>query len=159
MGGFYFNPTTELNGNEFELQPLGTEGQGMEGYKDKYSRVAGAFLFGWGLAVKINRKLIIHADIIGRRSTTNYLDDVSKTYVNYDELKAGNGILAATLSDRTPEYFGRNEPIQRETGAQRGGKFVREYYFSSMISFSILLNDGKNGFIKKFKSNIKCPKF
>ena len=159
VGGFYFNPTTELNGNEFELQPLGTEGQGMDGYGDKYNRVGASFLFGGGLAVKINKNLIIHADVIGRRSNTDYLDDVSQFYVNYDDLRSGNGILAATLADRTPEFFGSTEPIQRETGSQRGGESVRDYYFSGMISFSILLNEGKNSFKKNSKSSVKCPKF
>jgi hypothetical protein len=160
VAGFYFNPKAELNGNEFELQPLGTEGQGLPGFKNKYKRIAGSFLFGGGLAMKIRDKVIIHADVIGRRSTTDFIDDVSGSYVNYDELRVGNGILAATLADRTAEYFGSSEPIQRETGNQRGGKSVRDYYFTGMISFSILLSDGgANSFKNKGKSKIKCPTF
>ncbi len=161
LAGFYFNPKAEINGNEFELQPLGTEGQGLPGYDDKYKKIAAAVSFGGGLAIRFSEKVIIHADVLCRRANTDYIDDLSGDYVNYFELynSPTNGPLSATLADRTGEYLGASEIITRETGSQRGGKSVRDYYFSGMISFSIFLADNKKSAFRKGKSGIECPKF
>lgn len=160
LAGFYFNPTTSINGNEFELQPLGTEGQGMQGFDKKYKKVAAAMSFGGGLAIRFSERLIVHSDILCKRATTDFIDDISGNYVNYFELfnSPTNGPLAATLADRTGEYLGSTEVVTRETGTQRGGHTVRDYYFAATISFSIILNDGKS-FGRRGKSGIECPKF
>lgn len=160
LGGFYFNPIAELNGNEIELQPLGTEGQGMPGFEDKYNRIALSLSIGGGIAVRFSERVIIHADILGKWTTTDYIDDISTIYVNYDQLRNSptNGLLAATLADRTNEYLGISEPLQRETGTQRGGSSVNDYYFTTMISFAVKLNDN-SGYRKGSKKGIDCPKF
>lgn len=161
LAGFYFNPKAEINGNEFELQPLGTEGQGLPGFEDKYKKIAAAISFGGGLAIRFNERVIIHADVLCRRAYTDYIDDLSGNYVNYFELfnSPTNGPLSATLADRTGEFLGASEVITRETGTQRGGIAVRDYYFSGMISFSIFLADGKKSAFRKGKSGIQCPSF
>jgi hypothetical protein len=157
LAGFYFNPTAIYQGNEYELQRLGTEGQGIPGFKDKYSKFSGALSFGGGLALKINEQLIIHGSLICKRTFTDYIDDVSGNYVNYNELLASNGALSAALADRTGEFLGGGEPIIRETGTQRGGASVRDYYFTALISFSIKLMDDNS--YRKRKSKVKCPQF
>jgi len=53
VGGFYFNPTTIYQGDKIELQPLGTEGQGLPGRGAKYSRVALSVPFGAGAKFQI----------------------------------------------------------------------------------------------------------
>ncbi len=105
---FHFNPKTLYKGDWVYLQPLGTEGQGSDLHPDrpKYNLVDMSIVFGLGTKVKVNKSLYIAFEIGWRRSNSDYLDDVSKDYVGYSELKRINGELAAELSDMTGEYFG-----------------------------------------------------
>ncbi len=159
LGLIYFDPKTSYRGAEYNLQPLGTEGQGAAGYKDKYSKIALSIPFGGGAIIKINRTINLSLDVVARRAFTDYLDDISGNYVNYNELKSLNGELAATLADRTNEYLGINEPKQRPTGAQRGGKFVSDWYFTGMVGFSFFLSDPENAMRRKSNYKSSCPKF
>lgn len=158
-GAFYFDPATTLNGRTYKLQPLGTEGQGMDGFPDKYSKISSALMFGGGARIRINEGVVLVADVIMRKTGTDYLDDVSGNYVSYPELLAGNGPIAAQLGNRMAEYLGQSEPVILETGTQRGGEFVSDYYFSSMLTFYITLGDSgrRRGRVKVDYS--KCPKF
>jgi opacity protein-like surface antigen len=155
----YFDPKTTYKGVEYDLQPLGTEGQGLPGYKNKYSKYFLGLPFGAGAVLKVNRAIDLNFDIIARRTFTDYLDDVSGDYVNYNELKAGNGELAAILADRTNEYLNINEPKIRNTGDQRGGANVQDWYFTVMVGISFTLAEGDSFVRKKFIKTNQCPKF
>lgn len=159
LAGFYFNPVAEYQGNTYELQPLGTEGQGNPGYEGKYKKFSISIPFGAGAIFRLNQSVDITFDVIARRTFTDYIDDLSGSYVNYNELLALNGPLAASLADRTNEYLGLSEPFIRETGFQRGGKLVKDWYFTAMIGFGFTLTDYST--ISRRKSNYKpdCPKF
>lgn len=155
---FRFDPTTNYRGSEVRLQPLGTEGQGQAPYGDKYSLNAIGIPFGGGLKFTISSTINISTEIILRRTNTDFLDDVSSIYVSYPELSRINGTLAANLSSRTNEYFGQSEPIVRETGSQRGGAKVKDYFFTSMVTLNILLTDGKGRSVLG-RNKILCPSF
>ena len=157
LAGFKFDPFTIYQGNEIRLQPLGTEGQGNSVYGSKYSLYNFSIPFGGGAKFMISESVNISAEIILRRTFTDYLDDVSGKYVNYEELKVTNGTLAANLGNRMNEYFGQTEAVQLPTGSIRGGKQIKDYFVVSMISLNIMLNDGKNSFRRGGKVN--CPKF
>ena len=155
---FRFNPKTMYNGEWIDLQPLGTEGQGSSVHPDrnKYKLYDISLVFGGGIKFKVNKSIIISTEIGWRRTNTDYLDDVSDDYVNYYELSRTNGQLAAKLSDRTSEYFGSNEIIDRETGEKRGGAKSRDYYTMTFVNIVYTLNSG-NPFGNT--KNVKCPKF
>ncbi|MBK9255340.1 MAG: outer membrane beta-barrel protein [Saprospiraceae bacterium] len=157
LGVFRFDPSTKYRGDFVRLQPLGTEGQGMPGFKDKYSLISFAVLFGGGAKFKLSDKINISAEVVGRRTFTDYIDDVSDKYVSYDELRQGNGELAANLGIRWSEYLGQEEIVSPATGDQRGGAQVKDYYFISTISVNIRIGDGRGGFNRGRKVN--CPKF
>lgn len=158
LAGFRFNPKTVYRGNEYSLQPLGTEGQGMPGFRDKYSLYNISIPFGGGAKIILSETMNIGIEMIIRRSFTDYLDDVSTNYVNYDDLNAGNGTLAANLGNRMNEFLGQAEPVQLPTGDQRGGAKVKDYYFFSMVSFNFMLTDSKGK--KRFgRSKVNCPSF
>ena len=159
VAGFFYNPVTEFNGNVVELQPLGTEGQGMSGYGAKYNKYGFGVPFGAGGLFKFSDRFTMSFDIIGRRTFSDYIDDVSGTYVSYDELSAGNGVLAAQLSDRTPEYFGSGEPSQHRTGDIRGGANVEDYYFTAMVTMFFSITDPDEVQVKRSRHNTNCPKF
>lgn len=158
VGGFYFNPKTQYQGVTHELQPLGTEGQGMSGFPSKYNRMSIAIPFGAGVKFKVNDRVNFSIDILARRTFTDYIDDVSTTYVSYDELAAGNGELAANLGNRIGEYLGQAEPVFVETGAQRGGSNVKDYYFTGMFTLTFKLNKNVQLF-GSHKHRTDCPKF
>ncbi|MBK9736274.1 MAG: outer membrane beta-barrel protein [Saprospiraceae bacterium] len=157
LAGFKFDPVTTFRGNEIRLQPLGTEGQGNSVYGSKYSLYNFSIPVGGGAKIMISESVNISAEIILRRTFTDYLDDLSGKYVNYEELKVINGTLAANLGNRMNEYFGQTEPVQLPTGTIRGGQKIKDYYIVSMISLNVMLNNGSNGFKRRGKVN--CPKF
>lgn len=156
---FRFDPSTKFQGNTVRLQPLGTEGQGMPGFRDKYSLISLAIPMGAGAKFKVSERMNISAEVVGRRTFTDFVDDVSGSYVSYEDMvgPGGNGTLAARLGNRMNEYFGQEEPIDLPTGTQRGGQKVRDYYFISTISVNLMLSDGKS--LRSASGKLKCPKF
>ncbi len=155
----HFNPMTDYRGATYSLQSLGTEGQGGAGFKSKYSKLAISIPFGGGILVKLSQAINLNVDVVARRVFSDYLDDVSGNYVNFNELKAINGEISAALADRTNEYLGINEPKERLTGEQRGGKFVSDWYFTAMVGFCFFLNDPQNASKRKSNYRSSCPKF
>ena len=150
VGGsvFHFNPETSFDGNWIELQPLGTEAQGVPGYADPYSLTAFSVLAGGGLKFIISKKMTIGLEFAGRMTSTDYLDDVTGTEVNYLDVLS-NGSLAATLSN----------PNIKDTDAQdviydRGGKF-KDWFYMGGVSFSFAFGGG-DGVNSK---GIGCPTF
>ena len=95
---FHFNPVTELDGYTIELQPVGTEGQGLEGYEPPYERTQLAIPYGIGLRIKLNRKSSLSVELSGRKLFTDYLDDVSDEIVDYSVIYEEKGQEAARIS-------------------------------------------------------------
>lgn len=157
IAGFRFDPKAVYQGNEIRLQPLGTEGQGLPNFDNKYGLYAFSIPFGGGAKFIISNTINISADIILRRSFTDYIDDVSTNYVDFSEMGSQVNPLTPRLANRINEYLGQQELVTLPTGSQRGGAKVDDYYFMSVISLNIMLSDGKGGFGSGNK--VKCPKF
>jgi len=154
---FSFNPQAEYQGRRVDLQPLGTEGQGIENFPSKYSRVQLSIPLGAGLKFAINDRINLGVEFGLRKTFTDYLDDVSGDYVNYNELLAGNGQLAADLSNRTGELLG-TDPVQLATGTQRGNPDSKDWYFISGLTLSYSLFDDNNSWGGKHgKNQLGCP--
>ena len=161
IGGFYFNPLTEFEGQVYELQPFGTEGQGLEAYPDRdfYSLYQLSLPFGGGLKFKINEALNFNTELSWRVTFTDYLDDLSNTYPDYNLLAESRGELAARLSHRTLDS---GDPGALD-GRRRGNPTVRDYYFTLHVGVSYNLVDfgsfsGYRGSGKRINTS-KCPKF
>lgn len=128
---FHFNPKAELRGQEIELQPLGTEGQGVYSDRQPYSLYSAALLFGGG--IKINGDNIGFTIEMGaRRAYTDYLDDVSTTYPDPVRLLAVNGPNAVALSDRT---LGADPHLME--GKKRGNSDDPDWYMFTGVSVYI----------------------
>lgn len=88
INGFWFNPMARWDvsaggdGKLHALQPLGTEGQGQIGSRDPYSRVSYNIPINLGIIVKLNNAWNIECELGYRRTFTDYIDDVSLTYVD-----------------------------------------------------------------------------
>ncbi len=135
VGIIRMNPYTYDNeGTKTFLQPLGTEGQGLTGYPDrkKYSLYQPCFPAGGGFKAKIQDKWEIGFEFGYRILLTDYLDDVSKTYVNLKALQEGNGSKARELSYR------RDVPFMEE-GERRGNSKVKDSYFFAGIKLATKL--------------------
>lgn len=152
-----FNPKTNFQGNTYELQPLGTEGQGMVGFPNKYSLISAAIPLGLGLKLKITNRITLNPEFGVRLTMTDYIDDVGGRYVDDNLLRAGNGDLAADLANRTAEFLGQSEPVNL-TGTRRGGD-ARDLYYIGTISIAYRFND--QGGIGKRRRNydVECPTF
>lgn len=135
-GVFYHNPKALYDGEWVELQPLGTEGQGLPGYASRYNLINFSIPGGLGVKFRATEKATISLEWGVRYTFTDYLDDVSTVYPDNDVLLATNGELAAALSDRTEEYTGI--PISRAENAGRGGaEYMDVYHF---IGTTITIN-------------------
>lgn len=95
----------ENAGDWVELQPLGTEGQNASLLEtdanygsNPYKLWQFAIPVGLGIRYRLNDALDISADISFRILFTDYIDDVSKNYVDLDVLDSD---LARALSNRT----------------------------------------------------------
>ena len=134
LGIFNFNPKTIYNGQWVELQPLGTEGQGTSLYPERqpYKLTQVSVPFGGGIKFRVGRGLNLSAEIGWRKTFTDYLDDVSLTYVDRDILIAENGLLSHNLSNRSGEVL--PSPINRLDGEQRGDPTDKDWYlFGGLI--------------------------
>ena len=128
IGAAFFNPKAELNGNYEELQPLQTEGE-------DYGKVALVFPAGAGINYRASYEWSFGLEASYRFTTTDYLDDVSTTYI--DNASFTNPI-ARQLADRGPEL---GAPL-REAGDQRGDPDNNDGYFLVQAKVYYHFNQG-----------------
>jgi len=132
---FHFKPEANYNGQLVELQPLGTEGQGMDGFDKPYKLIQISIPLGVGVKYQITERINLGVDVGVRKTFTDYLDDVSGTYVNYNDLLAGNGRVAAALGNRSGELNPEgNIPAIVPTGTQRGNSLKDDWYFTAGVT-------------------------
>ncbi len=140
IAGFKFNPQGQLgNGNWVSLQPLGTEGQGLDGgaSKKKYKLIQMSIPFGVGAKANLSKNIGISFEWGMRKTFTDYLDDVSKKYYDPAKLSAAHGVTAATLSDPSVG----TDPAFKNTGRQRGNPTNKDWYSFVGIALTIKLKE------------------
>ena len=95
LGIFHFDPyTLDSAGRKVFLKPLSTEGQGIYPDKKPYSLWQATIPFGGGVKFAITENLRIGLEIGLRKLFTDYLDDVSTSYPNHNDLLAARGQTA-----------------------------------------------------------------
>lgn len=148
---YRFNPKAPLGDDWIELQPLGTEGQGINGYnRKKYRRIQFAIPFGGGIKFKLSDRFGMAIEAGARRTFTDYLDDISTTYPKKDLLLSASGPLALTLSDRSPDQLNDNN-----NDRQRGDAAHRDWYMFAGIQLSYTLSKKYNDSCKPFKQKFR----
>lgn len=152
IGAFYFNPKGQLNGEWYALQPLATEGQGLPNTtsytdydKKKYSRIAMAIPFGMGIKWAISEKVTISLETSLRKTNTDYLDDVSKNYVNPQLLKLYSGSLSSSLADKSVQPRDGLSNV----GRSRGNPNTKDWYSFSYLTLGFRLPT----------KGVKCPSY
>lgn len=96
----HHNPQAKLEDEWFDLQALGTEGQGNFGYAEPYNKVQLAIPLGLGLKLQVHERIDISLETTLRLSFSDYLDDVSTVYPDWSDLGNPN---AVALSNRSLE--------------------------------------------------------
>ncbi|MEO7924641.1 MAG: DUF6089 family protein [Chitinophagaceae bacterium] len=144
IAAFHFNPYTyTATGQKVFLKPLSTEGQGLNGYPDRkpYSLTQVAFPVGGGIKFVITDGLRIGIEGGLRKLLTDYLDDVSKNYIDPADLLAAKGQLAVDLSYRGDEVIG-GSPVYPSKSDQRGNFKNKDIYYFAGIHLTYKLGSG-----------------
>jgi hypothetical protein len=138
---YHFDPyTLDANNNRVYLQPLSTEGQGLPGYPDRkvYKLTQFAAAFGGGLRFAFTDCTSIALEFSQRKTFTDYLDDVSTSYIDRNALLATKGQLAVDLAYRGDEVH--NPSPYPPDGEQRGTPSEMDWYYFMGISADIRIN-------------------
>jgi hypothetical protein len=143
---FKFNPKS----GGVELQPLGTEGQGLSGRPAPYHRVSFALPFGGGIKISVGQSVGIGLQVSARRTFTDYLDDVSTTYPDLNQLRAARGPDAVSYSDpgafhdSIPDY-----PVYE--GKERGTPSDKDWYLFGTFTLWVRMTSFQKDHCKPFK--------
>ncbi len=159
LGLFHFNPYTfDASKQKTFLKPLSTEGQGIYPDKKTYSLLQPAIPMGGGIKFAISENLRIGFEIGLRKIFTDYLDDVSTSYADYNDLLSAKGSLATDLAYREDEYPGGN-PTYPSKGTQRGSAKQKDNYYFTGLNLSFRLGGGSGGGPIRFSGKHKfgCP--
>lgn len=153
VGFINFKPEGELNGEEVELQPLGTEGQFIDdpSYPQPYSLNSTVIMVGIGARITLNDRLALLLDLTPRITFTDYLDDVSGAYPDSAALyNTPNGPAAVQLSYQADGEFPKR-------GRNRGNPENNDVYIVGGISLRYYLGQpyhsgSKPGVFRKIKN-------
>ena len=153
---FNFNPSAiDTAGRKVYLQPLSTEGEGFYQGRKKYQLGQFAIPFGGGIKLSLSENIRVGFEIGMRKTNTDYLDDVSTTYIDQNILFANRGQQAVNMAFRGGELkTGLTYPAD---GSQRGSAKSKDLYYFSGITLSIRLNGGDDGNSSALKSKTGCP--
>ncbi len=144
LAAFHFNPYAYDSTNKVYLKPLSTEGQGLPGYADRrpYSLTQFAIPAGIGVKYAITPNLHLGLEVGLRKLFTDYLDDVSTTYIDPNELLTARGQLAVDMAYRGDEVGVPGYPAK---GDQRGSARNKDTYYFTGLHLTYRLGGGKSG--------------
>ena len=143
-GIFTYDPYAYLRDEKILLRPLNTEGQGSTLYPDRkpYSSMAISIPFGGGIKYAFNDRINIGFEVLYRFTNTDYLDDVSTTYVDqavFPPNPDGSPSNALLLSDRSYEL---GAPIGIPN-RQRGNSKQNDHFVTAMFHVTFNLQSYK----------------
>lgn len=134
IGVFHFNPKAKLGDDWYQLQPLGTEGQGEVPSREKYKRTQICVPLGLGAKYAIDRQISIGLELGLRYTFTDYIDDVSKSYY-YER----GGTLVEQLADRSLDD-------QSHVGQQRGDPRWNDAYLFAVFNINYKIRTGRTNY-------------
>jgi hypothetical protein len=141
---FHFNPQAENTEGEWvDLQELGTEGQGTRTFEERelYSLTQFSIPLGGGVKIAINKSFNIIFEYSARKTFTDYLDDVSTTFVG-----SSPGPASSYPVDMSNEAEFMSDPLGTHlAGDQRGDPDKKDWYSFVGITLSFKLNNNAKG--------------
>jgi hypothetical protein len=152
-GVFHFNPQGQdpLNGQWVYLKGLHTEGQDFPEYPDRknYKLTQFEIPFGFGIKYFISEKVSLSTEFVSRKTFTDYLDDVSTTYIDnnafFNNLPLNVAVIANRMYDKSAGSANRNG------GDQRGSPKNMDAFYSAGLKFSVRLGGGDRSGV------LRCP--
>jgi len=125
---YHYNPYTKtVSGAKTYLSKLGTEGQGFVPGSKSYSLMQAGIPLGIGFDYAINEDLRIGLEFTYHKLFTDYLDDVSTTYVDQAALLHAKGQTAVDLAWRGYEVGTGSYP---PGGTLRGNSRDKDAWYS-----------------------------
>ncbi len=146
IGYYSFDPQAKLKGEWYSLQPLRTEGQGFAEYPDHkpYKLNQINFAAGAGLCYEISALFNARFEINHRMLQTDYLDDVSTTYIDpdlfFNYLPVNSASIAKQLANRKDELGTVNIT---NVGDQRGDPKDNDAFFTIQFKLGVMLGRQK----------------
>lgn len=140
VGIFHFNPKAQLNGTWYNLHPLHLEGEGFTEYPDRknYKLTQMYIPLSLGVNYRVSDNYFISFGAIFRKTFTDYIDDVSTTYIDpnlFDAyLAPADAKIAKQLYYRGTQYFAKPPLPYRGYGSA-------DSYTSVFIGLTYLFNN------------------
>jgi len=150
---YHFNPYTfDSAGKKYFLKPLSTEGEGFVPGRKSYNLTQMAIPFGAGVKLSLSDNVNVGIEIGYRKLFTDYLDDVSTTYVDENLLLANRGAEAVQLAYRGDELKNGVQTYPA-AGSKRGNPNHNDSYYFTGITLSFRLGGGGLGKYTEYR----CP--
>ncbi len=139
---YHFGPYTyDTSGKKTYLEPLSTEGEGFVPGRDTYKLTQFSIPFGAGVKFSLSENINVGIEVGFRKLFTDYLDDVSTTYVDENLLLTTKGPKAVELAYRGDELKDGN-PSYPAAGSIRGGSSNKDWYYFTGFTASFRLFPG-----------------
>ena len=153
IGVFHFNPQgTDWNGDWVDLQPLHTEGQGIVAGKKPYALTQMNIPMGVGVKYYFTDNLNIAFELIHRKTFTDYIDDVSTTFVDPSVFTGPNATLSSYMSNKSPLRGVPNSGYN--PGDKRGDPHQNDAYFTMGFKLGIRLVSKSTA---EWRNSTHCP--
>lgn len=136
---FEYKPEAYFQNSWYDLRSLSTEGK-------SYGSTSFAIPFGMGVKCHIARNFAMEANVGFRKTFTDYIDDVSSTYIDNAQQNQKMGAVAAALTDRSAEL--NNGIPQYQAGHKRGSTDFNDWYIIGSVSLSY-----------RIFNSLKCARF
>ena len=158
LGVFHFNPqgSDPSNGQWVNLQPLHTEGQRFPEYPDRkeYKLTQLNIPMGFGVKYFLSESVNVSLEIVHRKTFTDYIDDVSTTYVDPNLFYAYMPLPQAQLAERMANKTGNQtvSNVRFFPGDKRGTPTNNDAYYSVQFKLGFRLTSDN-----RYRNSTSCP--
>lgn len=151
VGVSYFNPQAQYNGEWVALDPLNTEGQGLEGGAEETLPVTATIPFGIGFKMGIGKVWRVGVEATYIKTFSDYIDDVHGVYYDPTKLTSPEAQLLSNPANNNTSWFA--------PGQQRGDANNDAYYTFNLVVSRNLTYKYRGGSRSKMKYNSGRYKF
>ena len=146
IGLFHFNPQSFYKNEWVDLEPLHLEGQGFKEYPDRpnFKLTQINFPLGAGVKYEASPHLCIRAEFLYRILNTDYLDGMSRSYIDpkyYSEYLSGKQLELANALNFRGKEIGKDH--DHNPGAPRGNPTNNDSYFTFNFKIGYILGRKK----------------
>ena len=164
VGVFHFNPQgTYVDPNTgaetwVYLKPLHTEGQGFPEYPTRKDYALTQLNIPMGVGVKyfLSENVNISFEIVHRKTFTDYIDDVSTTFIDPSlfskYLSPSQAMIAASIYNKSPLRDDSRPGYSYGPGGQRGEVAHKDAYFTAAFKIGFRLATDR-----QWRNSTHCP--